>query len=179
MYRKRGIYFLEKDSTERDLRVPVLLILGAIILAVSWSSPEPELQTSLYYLAPAASPSYEGKAEVVREVVRIPREQANQDALNDLPLDMLAITPDLPCGTAPPELTQLFNLPLPINQADQKSLMLLPGIGPKLAERIITFREGQGPINGPEDLRRIHGIGPKTTARLTPLLCFAPFETTP
>ncbi len=167
---------MAKDSAERDLRVPVLLILGAIILAVSWSSPEPDLQTSLYYLAPAASPSHEGRAGVVREVVRIPREQASQ---NELSPGLLAITPDLPCGTAPPELTQLFNLPLPINLADQKSLMLLPGIGPKLSERIITFREEQGPITGPKDFIRIKGIGPKMTARLTPLLCFAPFETTP
>ncbi|MDU9047964.1 MAG: helix-hairpin-helix domain-containing protein [Candidatus Electrothrix sp. Rat3] len=163
---------MEKESAERDLRVPVLLVLGAIIWAVSCFSLEPELQSSQYYLAPAASPFYEGRAEVVREVVRIAEEQANQ---NKLPPDLLAITPDLPCEEIPPELALLFHLPLPINRADQEELTQLPGIGPKLSERIISFREGQGPINGPEDLRRIHGIGPKTTARLTPLLCFAPF----
>ena len=105
-------------------------------------------------------------------MVRISREQASQ---NELPPDLLAITPDLPCEEIPPELALLFHLPLPINRADQEELIQLPGIGPKLSERIISFREGQGPITGPEDLRRIHGIGPKMTARLTPLLCFAPF----
>jgi competence protein ComEA len=110
---------------------------------------------------------------VVREVVRIAEEQANQ---NKLPPDLLAITPDLPCEEIPPELALLFHLPLPVNQAGQEELIQLPGIGPKLSERIISFREGQGPITGPEDLRRIHGIGPKMTARLTPLLCFAPAE---
>ncbi|CAK8715337.1 Helix-hairpin-helix motif-containing protein [Candidatus Electrothrix laxa] len=167
---------MKKESAEQDLRVPVLLILGAIILAVSWFTPEPELQTSTYYLAPAASPSHEGRAEVVREVVRIPREQANQDALNELHPDLLAITPDLPCEEIPPELALLFHLPLPINRADQKSLMLLPGIGPKLSARIISFREAQGPITGPKDFIRIKGIGPKMTGRLTPLLCFAAAE---
>ena len=165
-----------KDSAERDLRVPVLLILGAIILAVSWSSPEPELQSSLYYFAPAASPSHEGRAEVVRKVVRISREQASQ---NEFPPDLLAITPALPCEKIPPELALLFHLPLPINRADQEELIQLPGIGPKMSARIISFREEQGPITGPKDFIRIKGIGPKMTARLTPLLCFAPFETTP
>jgi competence protein ComEA len=162
-----------EESTERDLRVPVLLILGAIIWAVGCFSPESKPRPSAYYLAPAASPSHEGRAEVVREVVRIAEEQANQ---NKLPPDLLAITPDLPCEEIPPELALLFHLPLPVNQAGQEELIQLPGIGPKLSERIISFREGQGPITGPEDLRRIHGIGPKMTARLTPLLCFAPAE---
>ena len=167
---------MAKDSAERDLRVPVLLILGAIIWAVSCFSPEPELQSSRYYLAPAASPSPEGGAEVVREVVRIAEEQVRQ---NELPPDLLAITPDLPCEKIPPRLALLFHLPLPINRADQDELIQLPGIGPKLSARIISFREGQGAITGPEDLGHIKGIGSKMTARLTPLLCFAPFETTP
>ena len=163
---------MAKESAERDLRVPVLLILGAIIWAVSSFSPEPKLQTSRYYLAPATSPFYKGGAEVVR----IPGEQANRNALSP---DLLAITPDLPCEEIPPELALLFHLPLPINRADQEELIQLPGIGPKLSARIISFREGQGAITGPEDLGHIKGIGSKMTARLTPLLCFAPFETTP
>ncbi len=162
---------MEKESAERDLRVPALLFLGAIIWAVSCFSPEPELQASAYYLGPVASPFHKGGAEVVR----IPGEQANQNDLLELPFGLLAITPDLPCEEIPPELALLFHLPLPINRADQEELMLLPGIGPKLSERTISFREGQGPITGPEDFIRIKGIGPKMTARLTPLLCFAPF----
>ena len=91
---------MEKESAERDLRVPALLFLGAIIWAVSCFSPEPELQASAYYLGPVASPAHKGGAEVVREVVRIPREQVNQ---NELPSDLLAITPDLPCEKIPPD----------------------------------------------------------------------------
>ena len=164
---------MKKDSTERDLRVPVLLILGAIIWAVSCFSPEPELQTSRYYLAPA---SHEGRAEVVREVIRMPGEQASRGEFSELPSGLLAITPDLPCEEIPPELALLFHLPLPINRADQEELIQLRGIGPKLSARIISFREAQGPITGPKDFIRIKGIGPKMTARLTPLLCFAAAE---
>ena len=171
---------MKKDSTERDLRVPVLLILGAIIWAVSCFSPEPELKTSRYYLAPVATPAgspfHKGRAEVVREVVRIPEEPVSQNEFSELPSGLLAITPDLPCEEIPPELALLFHLPLPINRADQEELIQLRGIGPKLSARIISFREAQGPITGPKDFIRIKGIGPKMTARLTPLLCFAAAE---
>jgi competence protein ComEA len=76
------------------------------------------------------------------------------------------------CDQTPPELAAFFNLPLPVNRADQSALMRLPGIGPKLAEKIITYREGKGGITGPDDLIEVNGIGPKRSASLLPLLCF-------
>jgi hypothetical protein len=160
---------MAKESAERDLRVPVLLLLGAIILAISFFSPEPKLRASDYYLAPA---THGGRAEVVR----LPKTQAINQAIQSEHSGLLAITPDLPCEKIPPELALLFHLPLPINRADQDQLIQLRGIGPKLSARIISFREEQGPITGPEDFIRIKGIGPKMTARLTPLLCFAAAE---
>ena len=161
---------MAEERAERDFRVPVLLLPGLIIFALSCFSPESERQASLYYLVPAQD---RGKAEILRVPPSASPEQVNQTAL---PSGSLAITPDMPCGAAPPEIVQIFNLPLPVNQADQENLMLLPGIGPKLAARIIAFREEQGDITGPDDFIRVKGIGPKLTARLTPLLCFAPAE---
>ena len=157
---------MAEEHAKQDARIPVLLIIGMIIMGYSCFSPEFKRQASAYHLVSATSELQEGQ----EELLRISQEQADQ---GELPTGTLAITPDLPCGTVPPALTALFNLPLPINQADQKSLMLLSGIGPKLSERIIAFRNAQGPITGPEDFIRIKGIGPKLTARLTPLLCFA------
>ncbi|MCI5209196.1 MAG: helix-hairpin-helix domain-containing protein [Candidatus Electrothrix sp. ATG2] len=157
---------MAKEHTERDYRIPVLLLLGVIIWFVSCFPSEPTLQTSQYFLAPATAASHEGSVEVIR----ISQEQVRQESL---PASVLAITTELPCGALPPELTQLFNLPLPINLADQESLTLLSGIGPKLAERIIAFRQGQRRISGPEDFIRVKGIGPKLTERLSPFLCFA------
>ena len=58
------------------------------------------------------------------------------------------------------------------NDHSQAALMRLPGIGPKLAESIITYRTGQGGFAGPDDLLKVKGIGPKRLAKLTPLLCF-------
>lgn len=53
-----------------------------------------------------------------------------------------------------------------INTAPVEELLLLPGIGEKLAERIISYREENGPFSAPEDLLLIKGIGESTLADL-------------
>ncbi|GAB4341707.1 MAG: hypothetical protein Kow0089_16280 [Desulfobulbaceae bacterium] len=65
-----------------------------------------------------------------------------------------------------PRAAVLLGLPFSINRADADTLVLLPGIGPALAARIIAWREGNGPLTAPEQLCRIHGIGPRTQKRL-------------
>ena len=46
-----------------------------------------------------------------------------------------------------------------VNQASAEDFSRLPGIGPKLAERIVDFRKKQGPFRRIEDLLAIEGIG--------------------
>jgi competence protein ComEA len=47
-----------------------------------------------------------------------------------------------------------------INKAAQEQLETLPGIGPKTAEKIISYRS-QRPFQSVEDLDNVDGIGPK------------------
>lgn len=61
----------------------------------------------------------------------------------------------------PAIFTPVFFAPLPINEADQRLLETLPGIGPSLASEIIKTRSLQGPFRNPEDLLNIRGIGRK------------------
>ncbi|MDR7439974.1 MAG: ComEA family DNA-binding protein [Armatimonadota bacterium] len=61
-----------------------------------------------------------------------------------------------------------FTGPLSLNAATQEELERLPGIGPKLARRIVQDRALQGPYTRVEDLLRIRGIGPKLLERIRP-----------
>ncbi|MDD5729852.1 MAG: ComEA family DNA-binding protein [Candidatus Omnitrophica bacterium] len=45
-----------------------------------------------------------------------------------------------------------------INEADSETLLIIPGIGEKLARRIIEYRELNGKFTGAEDLKKIKGI---------------------
>lgn len=59
-----------------------------------------------------------------------------------------------------------YRSPQPImveaNQADAHEFELLPGIGPKLAERIVEHRNENGPFTSIDDLGGVPGIGEKT-----------------
>jgi competence protein ComEA len=46
-----------------------------------------------------------------------------------------------------------------INTAALEELMTLDGIGPAVAERILAFRDKNGPFQKPEDLMLVKGIG--------------------
>lgn len=65
--------------------------------------------------------------------------------------------------TNPPTATSLVD----INTASFEELQKLPGIGPKLAERLIAHR----PYKNLDDLDKVPGIGPVTLKRLKPLIC--------
>jgi competence protein ComEA len=59
-----------------------------------------------------------------------------------------------------------------INSATLEALQTLPGVGPALAERIITYRETVGRIESPEDLDEVSGIGPALLEQIVPLITF-------
>jgi competence protein ComEA len=58
-----------------------------------------------------------------------------------------------------------------LNKADRAELLQLPGVGPNLAERIEAYRRENGGFRSVDDLRRVHGIGPATLARLRSWVC--------
>ena len=52
------------------------------------------------------------------------------------------------------------------SSAPKDSLVLLPGVGPVLADRIVSARIGKRSFTRWEDLLAIKGIGPKTLERM-------------
>lgn len=55
-----------------------------------------------------------------------------------------------------------------LNQATLSELEALPGVGPKLAQRVIEHRDEKGPFRSVDDLRQVRGIGRKKFDRLRP-----------
>ena len=90
------------------------------------------------------------------------------------PLVMLALFPSswVADEAAPPgkKLNQAPAVVLVINQASADDFATLPGIGPKLAGRIVAYRENHGPFRRVEDLLALRGIGPKKWKAMRPHL---------
>ena len=53
-----------------------------------------------------------------------------------------------------------------VNRATDVELNALPGIGPRLAERVMADREANGYFESIEDLQRVHGVGPRLVERV-------------
>jgi competence protein ComEA len=67
---------------------------------------------------------------------------------------------------SPKELTGKLN----VNTASEDQLMLLPGVGPAMSERIVGYRTKNGAFKRIADLRKVKGIGYKTLKKLEPYL---------
>lgn len=57
-----------------------------------------------------------------------------------------------------------------INKADKDELIELPGIGPKLAERILEYRKENGPFTKKEDIIEVKGIGLKKFEKIKDMI---------
>jgi competence protein ComEA len=61
-------------------------------------------------------------------------------------------------------------LKIDINFCSAKDLEALPGIGPKLAQRIIEYREIHGGFKALEELKQVKGIGEKKFEKIRPYI---------
>jgi competence protein ComEA len=57
-----------------------------------------------------------------------------------------------------------------LNTASRSLLQEVPGIGPALSERVVRYREENGPFRSVEDLVRVSGIGEKRCRAFAPYL---------
>jgi len=80
-------------------------------------------------------------------------------------------SPPMLSSSAAPSSNKALKLsqPINVNQATLADLQKLPGIGPKLSQRILDER-AKGAFNSTDELRRVPGIGPKTLEKLRPFV---------
>ena len=57
-----------------------------------------------------------------------------------------------------------------INTATAQQLSELPGVGPKLAARIVEYRQKAGGFKATQELMNVQGVGEKNFARIQPHL---------
>ena len=85
-------------------------------------------------------------------------------------------------SSVPSSADQLSTVPAPkrspqglldLNSATDQDLDALPGVGPKLVERIMEYRQSVGAFHTLEELRAVKGIGKKTFERIRPLVTVA------
>lgn len=104
-------------------------------------------------------PAIQKKADAQRQQCQ-PNKSNTRTEVQPTPVPMVTPTPRLSPSSSPSP-QQRINL----NTATQAELETLPGVGPKLAQRIITARQ-QNRFTSMADLDRVPGVGPQLLKRL-------------
>lgn len=63
-----------------------------------------------------------------------------------------------------------------VNRAGTAELCTVPGVGPKMAAKIIEERTARGPFRDADDLTRVKGINKKTAEKMKRYVVFGPNE---
>ena len=69
-----------------------------------------------------------------------------------------------------PKTTATAAAPVNLNTATAEQLATIPGVGPKMAERIIDYRQKNGGFKKIEDLMNVSGVGEKSFLKMKPLI---------
>jgi len=91
---------------------------------------------------------------------------ARRAALGVGVLALLVVSPSYVRAQAPAASLEKAAPVINLNTASAADLENLPGVGAKMAERIVEYRQKNGPFKKIEDLMNVKGIGEKNFLKL-------------
>ena len=91
---------------------------------------------------------------------------ARRAALGVGVLALLVVSPSYVRAQAPAASVEKAAPVVNLNTASAADLESLPGVGAKMAERIVEYRQKNGPFKKIEDLMNVKGIGEKNFLKL-------------
>lgn len=142
-----GVYELPEDSRIND----------AVIAAGGFSS---EADMTYVNLAAPLVDGMKLKIPTTSETASAGIQADNLSGAASLPETYDAVKAD--SGMQDSDPAGLIN----INTASREQLMTLPGVGDKVAGRIIEYRDSNGPFRKTEDIMKISGIKEKLFSRI-------------
>lgn len=169
-----------------------LLVIGVVVRYLPWGLPSiesfqvgQELVVSVVDLPESSSgtESVPSKLELEPEPPfgdgRLPVVSLNDSVVDKVIVSLKEAMPLENDSGAPSKNTKkekkskkTVKLPLHINTASAEDLCALNGVGPKLAEKIVAYRQANGPIKNGADLKKVPGIGAKKLEAILPGVIF-------
>ncbi len=174
------------------------ILVGVLLVQRHWSRPEPILlSTAVPSPSPDASATpaplrvYVSGAVQRPDVYELPPGSIVKDALlvaggasKEADLDRINLAATLADGqqiyvphqgeqdlpVQPPAAESTGGTRININTASAEALETLPGIGPTLAQRIVAYRQANGPFAAAQDIMAVSGIGPAVFAQIGDLI---------
>ena len=187
--RYRGLFF--------GVLIAVILV-GVLLVQRHWSRPEPIILSTAVPSPspePSATPAplrvYVSGAVQRPDVYELPPGSIVKDALlvaggasQEADLDRINLAATLADGqqiyvphqgeqdlpVQPPAAESTGGTRININTASAEALETLPGIGPTLAQRIVAYRQANGPFSAVQDIMAVSGIGPAVFAQIGDLI---------
>ena len=98
------------------------------------------------------------KAAIEASKGLLPYADVNRLQLQDTLEESAHIHVDFNFHGSPEELLRKQNIS--INDGSEADLQKISGIGPKMAKKIVDYRQEHGPFKSLEELRHVKGIGP-------------------
>ena len=112
-----------------------------------------------------------GETVVVMQEILVTLPPETMPPEETVPSRSGAVTSEKPRETTPKSTKpaeKKVSYPVNINTASRRELEALPGIGEVLAQRIIDYRNANGPFHSVDDLVKVKGIGEKTLEKIKP-----------